>query len=275
MAVETGYVQVPGARLYYEAAGAGPLLLLIHAGVADCRMWDAQVAVFARHFRVVRYDTRGIGRSITDDVPFSNRQDVLDLLDHLGIERTYVVGVSRGGSIAIDFTLEHPERVAALVPVASGLGGSQAGRTAPDHEKQMFAEMDRLYEAKEFAQLADLEVQMWVDGPGQPSSRVAPAIREGVREMILSNYRTHTVEGKPIVLDPPAAGRLGEIRVPTLVVLGDLDESGVLHAADLLARGVRGARKVVIPGTAHMLSLEKPDEFTRIVLEFLRGLPAD
>lgn len=273
MQIETGFVNVSGARLYYEVAGAGHPLVLIHAGVADCRMWDEQFPVFARQFRVVRYDTRAFGRSVTEDVPFSNRQDLLDLLDHLGIDRAYIIGVSRAGSIAIDFTVEHPDRVAALVPVASGLSGAK-GATRSDVEARLFAEMDRLYEAKDFAKLADLEVQMWVDGPGQPQDRVPHAIRERVREMILHNYKTHTVEGKPIVLDPPAAGRLGEIRVPTLVVWGDLDESGVLHAADLLARGVRGARKAVIPGTAHMLSMEKPAEFTRIVLEFLQGLAA-
>src|SRR2546421_8761630 len=83
MEVETGFVKAPGARLYYEAAGRGHPLLLIHAGVADCRMWDAQFQVFAEQFRVVRYDTRGFGKSLTEDVSFSNRQDVSDLLDHL------------------------------------------------------------------------------------------------------------------------------------------------------------------------------------------------
>ena len=269
--VETGFVKAPGARLYYEAAGRGHPLLLIHAGVADCRMWDALFPVFAQQFRVVRYDTRGFGKSLTEDVAFSNRQDVSDLLDHLGIERTYVIGVSRGGSIAIDFTLEHPERVAALIPVASGLGGFKSG-SRPVQETQMFAEMDRLWEAKEFTRLADLEVRMWVSGPGQPPDRVALPVRERIREMILNNYTTHKVEGQSIVMEPPAAGRLGEIRVPTLVVLGDLDESGVLAAADEIVRGVAGARKVVVPGTAHMLSLEKPEEFTKIVLDFLQSL---
>src|SRR5439155_24562271 len=132
----------------------------------------------------------------------------------------------------------------------------------------------RLYEAKDFTRLADLEVRMWVSGPGQSPDRVALPLRERVREMILSNYTTHTVEGQPVVLDPPAAGRLAEIRVPTLVVLGDLDETGVLRAAEAIANGIPGARKVVIPGTAHMLSMEKPAEFIRLVLEFLQGLPA-
>ncbi len=143
-------------------------------------MWDEQFPVFARQFRVVRYDTRGFGKSLTEDVSFSNRQDIADLLDHLGISARTFIGVSRGGSIAIDVTLEYPERVAALVPVASGLGGRQSG-PRPEEEARMCAEMEKRWEANEFAGLADREVQMWVHGPGQRPQRVAPAIRERVR----------------------------------------------------------------------------------------------
>src|SRR3989449_10870621 len=187
MEVETGFVKVSGRRLHYEAAGLGHPLLLIHAGVADCRMWDAQFPVFAQQFRAVRYDTRGFGKSLTEDVSFSNRQDVSDLLDHLGIDRTYVIGVSRGGSIAIDFTLEHPERVVALIPVASGLGGFKSG-SRPVQETRMFAEMDRLWEGKEFTLLADVEVRLWVRRPGQPPDAVALPVRERVRGRGLHHY---------------------------------------------------------------------------------------
>ncbi len=103
-----GYVPVRNGELYYEVEGAGHPLVLIHAGVADHTMWDAQAPVFARRFRVIRYDTRGYGRSRTQDTEYSERQDLLDLLDHLGVPAAHVVGISRGGMIAIDFTLEHP-----------------------------------------------------------------------------------------------------------------------------------------------------------------------
>src|SRR5947209_18286102 len=110
-------------------------------------MWDEQFPVFAEHFRVIRYDTRAFGKSVTEDVAFSNRQDICDLLDHLGIERRYIIAVSRGGSIAIDFTLEHPDLVAALIPVAWGLGGFERG-PRPDADTRVFVDMDRRYEAQ-------------------------------------------------------------------------------------------------------------------------------
>src|SRR5262249_13492382 len=112
-----GFAEVEGGQLYYETAGTGHPLTLIHAGVADGRMWDDQFLTFAQHYRVIRYDARGFGRSRTESVSFSNRRDLYDLLRHLGVEKTYVMGVSRGGQIATDFTLERPEMVDALIPV--------------------------------------------------------------------------------------------------------------------------------------------------------------
>jgi 3-oxoadipate enol-lactonase len=271
--VESGYVPATGARLYYEVAGSGHPLVLIHAGIADCRMWDEQVPVFAQHFRVIRYDTRGFGKSKTEDVEYSNRQDLHDLLKHLGVEKTYLIGASRAGGIAIDFTLDHPEMVGALIPVGSALGGLDHRPT--EDEARMFRDMESAWNQKDFQRLAGLELRMWVDGPGQSDDRVDSALRERVREMILNTYSTHTTEGKPRSLDPPAAKRLADIRVPTLIIVGDLDESGVLAAADLLERGVPRARKVVMTGTAHLPSMERPAEFNRIVLDFLTGIQGE
>src|SRR5690242_4972987 len=118
-----GYAPVENGQLYYEVAGEGYPLVLIHAGIANSRMWDAQVEAFAQRYRVIRYDTRGFGKTRTEETSYSNRQDLYDLLNHLGVEKAYVLGLSRGGQIAIDFTLEHPKMVAALIPVAAGFSG--------------------------------------------------------------------------------------------------------------------------------------------------------
>src|SRR3989304_1406543 len=141
MTVQTGFVDVEGARLYYETAGTGRYLVLIHAGVADSRMWDDQFLVFADRFHVVRYDTRGFGRSKTEDGPFSNRQDLRELLRHLGIGRSSLCGASRAGQIAIDFTLEYPEMVEALVPVAAGISGYGGGHEARERSEEHTSEL--------------------------------------------------------------------------------------------------------------------------------------
>src|SRR5262249_10957646 len=148
-----------GGPLYYEVAGEGHPLVLIHAGVADHTMWDDQMDAFAQHYRVICYDTRGFGKTPVVDRDFSNRQDLYDLLKHLGVERAYVIGVSRGGQIATDFTLEHPEMVDALIPVASGLSGFN--ESATDQEMSFFNQMEEAWEKKDFDRLADLDVRFW------------------------------------------------------------------------------------------------------------------
>ena len=123
----TGFVDVPKGRLWYEAAGAGPALVLIHDGLLPSETWDGQVEPFARHFRVVRYDRRRYGRSTTETDDFSNIDDLKAVLDYLHVSSAVLLGCSSGGGLALDFAVAEKERVAALVlvgPVASGFGYS-------------------------------------------------------------------------------------------------------------------------------------------------------
>jgi pimeloyl-ACP methyl ester carboxylesterase len=274
-----GHLEVPGGRLYYEVTGSGYPLTLLHAGIADLRMWDGQVEAFAERYRVIRYDLRGYGRTTMTDAPFSNRQDLRDLLDHLGAERTHLLGLSKGGQIALDVTLETPERVSALVAVACGPGGFEP--TAEEEATPAFVELratfdevEAIEEARDWEALVERELEMWVDGPGLPPDRVDPAIREQMREVGKRNYANYVTDGRPQPLRPPAVGRLGEVEVPTLVIVGDLDTVFVQAAAQALAQGIPGARKLVVPGVAHMVNLEKPAEFERAVLDFLAKVDA-
>jgi 3-oxoadipate enol-lactonase len=265
---DSGTFGYNGGHLYYEVDGSGPAVTLIHAGVANLRQWDAQVRGLAERYRVIRYDTRGFGRTTTEDVPFSNRGDLAALLDHLEVERTAVLGTSRGGSIAVDFTLEHPDRVTALIAVASGLGGFQV--EPPADEQALWDEYDRRYDAKDWDWIIDTETAFWVDGPRQPPDRVPPGVRDQVHAWIAESYRDHgSEEPVPDRLEPPAVHRLGEIRVPTLVMVGDLDESATVESSRRLARDIPNARLELFEGVAHMVNLEQPDRFTRLVLDFL------
>jgi 3-oxoadipate enol-lactonase len=268
---ESGFLEVDGGRLYYETEGSGHPLLLIHGGLGSLRMWDGQVPAFAESYRVIRYDTRGFGRSETQDVEFSNRDDVRAVLDHFEVPSAFVVGTSRGGIIGLDFLLEHPDRVDAFVSVASGVGGYQ-GELPEGAPSPPWDEMERLWEAKDWEQLAELETQTWVDGWGQPTTRVDPELRRTVHHWILENYRAEKPEGKPQPASPPAAERLGEIRVPVLVMVGDADEAGTVVGGRHLAASVDGAELVEFPGVAHMIHLEEPERFNRLVLEFLGAL---
>ncbi len=269
----SGFAPVHHGSLYYEVAGSGQTILLIHAGVADCTMWDAQFNLFSQNYQVIRYDTRGFGKSHTENTEFSNRQDIIDLFTQLGIDQACVIGISRGGQIAIDFTLEHPERVSALVSVAAGLSGYdyRPGESEnATHEIEIFNHMDELWEKNAFDELADLEVHVWADGPSQPVGRATPQIRDYMRKIVRANYTRQDGQAKPQPPSPPAVNRLGEIHVPTLILVGEHDAIATLEVADYLEKEIPGARKIVFPNTAHMLPLEQPMKFNQVVLDFLK-----
>jgi pimeloyl-ACP methyl ester carboxylesterase len=266
MSNDSGFVETNGARLHYEVEGSGEPVLLIHAGIANLRMWDDQATALRDRYRVIRYDTRGYGETVTQKVPFSNRADAAAVLDHLGEPSAHVVGLSRGGMIALDFAIERPERVRSLVVAAGGIGGYQSPDELPD---ETFEEPDRLAEARDWEALSDWETRFWVDGPSQPPDRVDPQVRSKVHDWILATYRAEKEEGEPQPLDPPAVGRLAELRAPLMVVLGTLDDPGTQDACRHLARSVPGARLEVFDGAAHMLNLEQPERFTALLRDFL------
>ncbi len=272
---QAGYLSVEGAELFYEVAGKGLPLVLIHAGVADHRMWDETFERFAQRSRTVRYDMRNFGKSPSAAVSFSNRADLRALLDHLEIDRAAVLGVSFGGRTALEFTLEFPERVSRLILVSTGLQGLDHEPTA--REKALFQRDEELGDAEDWEGMAALDVELWVEGPGQPAGRAPAGARQMVRAMALSNYvgesrrfPAGSKEPNPVPLEPAAVTRLHEVAVPTLIMVGELDTSATLAAADRLADGIPDAQKVSFEGTAHMLSLEEPERFESTALEFLR-----
>lgn len=269
----SGFAPVHNGSLYYEVAGSGQPILLIHAGVADSSMWDDQFNLFSQNCRVIRYDTRGFGKSRTENTEFSNRQDIVDLFSLLGIERACVIGISRGGQIAIDFTLEHPERVSALITIAAGVSGYEY--QAGDNEKaiqevEIFNHMDELWEKNAFDELADLEAHVWADGPSQPVGRASPQIRAYLRKIVRANYTRQDGQVTAMPLSPPAVNRLGEIHIPTLILVGEFDSLASIEVADYLKKEITGTQKMVFPATAHMIPMEQPTKFNEIVLDFLK-----
>jgi 3-oxoadipate enol-lactonase len=268
----SGFAPVYKGQLYYEVAGSGHPILFIHAGIADCSMWDEPFAFFSHNFRVIRYDTRGFGKSRTETTEFSNQQDIIDLFAHLGVNKATIIGISRGGQIAIDFTIEHPEFSSALIPVAAGVSGfvyQPGDNEKARREYEVFIHMDELWESKSFDELAELEAHVWADGPSQPVGRASIWIRDYIHNMVKANYARQDGIATARPLNPPAVDRLGQIRLPTLILVGEYDTSGTLAMADKLEKDILGARKISFPDSAHMLPMEHPHRFNELVLNFL------
>ncbi len=262
-------VDVSGGRLLVVDEGAGPPIVLLHAGVADHRAWDAVVSpLVAAGYRTIAYDARGVGGSTTEDVEFSHRADLIAVLDALGVERAALVGNSRGGQTAFDTAIESPTRVVAVVGVGAGIGGFD-GESSPD-ELEIFAAYRRIESAEplDADALTDYEVSIWLDGPGQSPDRVDRAIRQAFRAMARP-LNERTPAGREVSLQPPANDRLAELGCPVLDIAGSLDFSEVAQAARRLEAEALDARALIWPDVAHMIGMEAPERLATAITDFL------
>jgi 3-oxoadipate enol-lactonase len=263
-AVETGIARFGQSEIYYEVAGAGePVVVLIHGGLLDCTMWDDQFELLAKDRRVVRYDADAHGKSPLPPDMYWDHASLRELMNHLGIERAVLVGLSLGGRIAIDFALEEPERVEAIVAVSSGLSGY---RFTSDYYLEYRDAMIQAWRAGEFDAVVEAFQRLWTDGPHRQPEEVDPGVREKVRVMA-RNGLEHAMEGR--LIDPPAIERLDELELPMLMIVGKLDLPGILEIANMVVAANPNAELVVVPGVAHMVNMEAPGRFNELLVEYL------
>ena len=256
--------RTPGG-LAFEAAGRGPDVLMMHAGLSDSRMWDPQWPALTRRFHAIRYDARGFGSSADPRRPYTLHGDAMDVLDALEVERATVVGCSMGGYAALDMAIALPHRVQAVVVVS----GAPSGWAHTADVLAQWDAVDAAYESKGIDAANELEMKMWLDGPFRAPDAIDRDVRNSVarvNRVLLERQAGFRIE--PGDLEPPAVGRLGEVSVPVLVITGELDQPSTLAGAFELARGT-GAEHVEIEGTAHFPNLERPAEFNRVLIDFL------
>jgi 3-oxoadipate enol-lactonase len=252
-------VDVNGARLWYEEAGDGPAVLLLHGGLGDSGLWEPVVPFLAERFRTIRTDLRFFGRSTGPAVPWSWQEDVVGVLDALDVELAALVGLSLGGRIALDVALARPERVWAVAGVAPGLGGHDGAAYS--------AEQEARYEAAEAK--GDLEAAMAIDFEVWAPLGADKRIRQ-------LWHATPDANGLPRGVEPlapagaPAKERLGELAVPALVVTASNDPPGFREIGPLVAREAPDARHLELDSD-HYMTLREPELVARTLLDFLSG----
>ena len=259
---------INGIDIYHEVAGAGHPVVFVHGHALDSRMWQKQVAPLARFYTVVRYDIRGHGRSAAPRGGYSRAhltEEVTGLIDHLGLTRPSLVGHSLGGGIALEYALRRPDRVCTLTLLASGLEGlGSSGHLSGSVAKQR-ALLRKEGVSKKFLRAA-LTSQLF-DGVRQ-----SPEILALARQMLSgwsgASWLDDTEYPQPALRH---IERLGELRVPVLVAVGERDMPGFHDAAEALTRGILVVRKSVVPEAGHLAPLEKPEAFNDILLDFLGG----
>lgn len=263
---ESGYIDVNGAKLYYEIAGAGAPLVLVHGFSLDRRMWDDQFAALTDGYRVVRYDVRGFGQSLDIPAdPYSYPDDLLGLMDALDIEKAHLVGLSMGGAIVVDFATAHPDRVLSLTPVDAPLGGMDWITDFPQ----------RMGNAAALANESGIEAALkpWLEDELLAPAMGNPGCVTALKEIIADYTGWHWTSGvQGLSTDTPTIQLLKSVSVPTLVVVGEQDLADFHAAADIMAGEIPGARKVVMSGVGHMSNMEDPAGFNALLNEFLAGV---
>lgn len=263
-------VRFENAVIAGETAGFGLPVVLLHAEMADRRMWASQIEVLATEgYHVIAYDRRGFGETESPDEPFSHLVDLEAVLDRLGIEAAVLVGASSGGALAIDFALEHPERTVALVLVGTEITGADE----PDWPE---AALD-LIDARDYAAARGgwstanrIDAHLWLDGAESPEGRVEGEARELFLVMNGANLEREPLSGEEPV--DSAMGALGQISAPTLLIVGQLDLPHVVERHEMLSEEVPDAFAIVLEDTAHLPSLERPDLFDPLLVEFLDAI---
>lgn len=267
-AADSGYVRVEGGRLFYRAAGRGrPVVFVGLGGGVDSRIWQSQMNALSDRYRVIAYDARGFGRSDAPARPYSNAADLVQLVRALDLRPACVVGLSAGGGVAIDAVLLEPARFNCLVVVGSVVGGTRFSEAFLARERRNAVPAERA----DYHGVAD----NWIADPySMPTAGLA--VRAHYRDLRLDpgNLRVYGYpeSASARVAQPPAVGRLGEIRTPTLVVIGARDHPDIVRISEVLARDIPGARRTIVPDAGHLLPLERPHEVTRMLDSFIGSL---
>ena len=262
---EDGFATVANGRLYYQVAGSGDAVVLIHGNAGDHRHWNNQFEYLASRYRVIRYDVRGYGKSSVPVLgfPYSDYSDLAELLDYLGVDAAHIIGWSMGSGVAFDFAVAFPERTKSLVSVGPWVNGYSS-----ESVDDLFAQMGAVAEA-----VAD-------GGPVAGSNAFADLVlgesifEDSADEFMRSvgseySWWAFSNPSQTIALEPSAASQLGDLAIPVLVMTSEHDLPVCREVGDLIDSTVPSSRQVILQDTGHLMHIERPDAFNTGLLEFL------
>jgi pimeloyl-ACP methyl ester carboxylesterase len=257
------------ARLAVNVVGRGDPIVFLHAAVCDSRMWRAQLDAIGASHKAIAYDRRGFGETRAEKEDFSAIADLLAVIDAVGNGAPAIlVGCSQGGRIALDTALLHPSHVRALVLIAPAASGAPEPIYPPDIEDLM-ARLKDAEQARDLDRVNFVKAHLWLDGPLQPEGRVTGEARKLFLDMNVIALRSPPIGSNLDVA--PTFHRLGEISAPSLVLWGDLDFPHIQERCRHIAMTMPNASGRMLTGTAHLPSLERPTEITRLLAEFIDG----
>ena len=253
-----------------DVTGAGACVILLHAGVADRRMWRTTCEALSGDFRCIAYDRRGFGDSTSPDESFRSIDDLDAVIRHFGCDRAHLIGSSQGGRIAIDYALAKPENVLSLVLVAPALSGASVPSSYPPTIQRLMDELDQAEAKADLEKMNAIEAHLWLDGPLRSENRVAGSARELFLDMNGRALRHAPLSGEQPA--PSAAEHMHRLTQPAFMIWGAADFPHIKDRSELIANTLPGARHLVMEDCAHLPNMEQPRQFDATVLEFLTGL---
>jgi 3-oxoadipate enol-lactonase len=267
-----GWVPAGRLRVYYQEFGKEKTdpIVFMHAGFQDSRMWDRQVAYFSKDHRVICFDQPGQGRTKGSDTTILIADVVRILLDSLHVPRASFVGLSMGSVCAADIVLTYPERVNKIVFVSPGLTGWKDVIPADSLSMQLFRSMDTAFGSSDKSVTAARFAAIWCVGPFRNADSVSKAARDYVYQTTLSCMNAHDFRDLTQFDPRGEARRIGEIGKPVLIINADADVPMIGTMARYMHHQIRNSQAVTIHGAAHMVNMEKPEEFNKILAAFLR-----
>ncbi len=254
-----------------DVTGEGACVVLLHAGVADRRMWRTTCEALSVKFKCIAYDRRGFGDSTSPDETFRSIDDLDAVIRHFGCNGAHLIGSSQGGRIAIDYALAKPKSVLSLVLVAPALSGALIPSSYPSAVQLLMDELEQAETTADFEKMNAIEAHMWLDGPLSSENRVIGSARDLFLDMNGRALRHAPLSGEQPA--PSAADQLHRLTQPALVIWGDADFQHIKDQSRLIANTLPGARYLVMAECAHLPNMEQPTQFDEAVLEFLIGLP--
>lgn len=258
--------------VHYEVSGEGIPIIFCHAGFVDSGMWDEQVKFFYSKYQVIRYDMQGYGQSQPATQAMSRRNELKQLIDKLNIEKAILVGCSISGTTVMDFALESPERVQALILVAMVPSGFEMQGEPPRYLFEMIGAL----QAGDLDKASELQTRIWFDGMMREPQDVDSVLRQRVKVMnqqALLKQGAILGDAQPLnPLNPPASSRLADIRQPTLILTGELDHPEVLRASQVMGEVIPNSQTHVLSASAHLPNMERPSEFNQVMNDFLNLL---
>ncbi len=269
--IKEGIAEVNGTRIYYEMAGTGETLVLVHGNGGDCRHWDFNFEELAKEFNVIRYDIRGFGKSALPDPeqPFSHREDLKALLDHFDIPEAHICGISMGSGIVVDFAIDYPGMCKSLISVGPWV--SKYKSPAMDTLRAIMAKVGPIVREKGPKEATDYFLT------GNNTYRNTFRTPKTVEHMKMVGYDysywDFVNQSKSNPFKRGAITQLDKIKSPTLIVTAEYDLEAMKEIAEIMEKEIAGSKLISIEKAGHAMSMDKPDEFNEALIKFIKELP--